>query len=78
MINVTVIWFEGTGKTIPLISILEFSLIQDLKMRNVIIWHWFKNLVGTWRQNDADATSLRRIDVLRRHVPARNLAPQLF
>ena len=49
-------------------------------MRNVIIWHWFiKNLVGTWRRNDVDATSLRRIDVittsLRRHVPAGNLAP---
>ena len=34
-------------------------------MRNVIIWHWFvKNLVGTWRRNDVDATSLRRIDVI--------------
>ena len=33
-------------------------------MKNVIIWHWFiKNLVGTWRRNDVDATSLRRIDV---------------
>ena len=33
-------------------------------MRNVIIWHWFiKNLEGTWRRNDVDATSLRRIDV---------------
>ena len=33
-------------------------------MRNVIIWHWFiKNLVGTWRRNDVDATSLRGIDV---------------
>ena len=35
------------------------------KTRNVIIWHWFiKNLVGTWRRNDVDATSLRRIDVV--------------
>ena len=43
-------------------------------MRNVIIWHWFiKNLVATWRRNDVDATSLRRIDV--RHVPDGNLAP---
>ena len=34
-------------------------------MRNVIIWHWFiKNLVGTRRRNDVDATSLRRIDVV--------------
>ena len=34
-------------------------------MRIVIIWHWFiKNLVGTWRRNDVDATSLRRIDVI--------------
>ena len=33
-------------------------------MRNVIIWHWFiKNLVGTWRRNDVDVTSLCRIDV---------------
>ena len=34
-------------------------------MRNVIIWHLFiKNLVGTRRRNDVDATSLRRIDVV--------------
>ena len=34
-------------------------------MRNVIIWHWLiKNLVGTWRRNDVDVTSLRRIDVI--------------
>ena len=34
-------------------------------MRNIIIWHWFiKNLVDTWRRNDVDATSLRRIDVI--------------
>ena len=65
IINATLIWFEGTGKTIPLNSILEFSVISDFKMRNVIIWHWFiKNLVGTSRRNDVDATSLRRIDVI--------------
>ena len=65
IINVTLIWFEGTGKTIPLNSILEFSVISDFKMRNVIIWHWFfKNLVGTWRRNDIDVTSLRRIYVV--------------
>ena len=28
-----------TGKTIPLNSILEFSIIYYFKMRNVIIWH---------------------------------------
>ena len=34
-------------------------------MRNVIIWHWLiKNLMGTRRRNDVDATSLRRIDVV--------------
>ena len=65
IINVTLIWFEGTGKTISLNSILEFSIIPDFKMRIVIIWHWFiKNLVGTWRRNDVDATSFRRIDVI--------------
>ena len=64
IINATLIWFEGTGKTIPLNSILEFPILSDYKMKNVIIWHWFiKNLVGTWRRNDVDATSLRRIDV---------------
>ena len=58
-----------TGKTIPLNSILEFSIISYFKMRNVIIWHWLiKNLMGTRRRNDVDATSLRR------HVPAGNLA----
>ena len=64
IINVTLIWFEGTCKTIPFNSIHEFSILSDFKMRNVIIWHWFiKNLVGIWRRNDVDATSLRRIDV---------------
>ena len=54
-----------TGKTIPLNSILEFSIISYFKMRNVIIWHWLiKNLMGTRRRNDVDATSLRRIDVV--------------
>ena len=48
-------------------------------MRN-IIWHWFiKNLVGTWRRNDVEMTSMRRRNVastsLRRHVPTGNLAP---
>ena len=53
IINETLIWFEGTGKTIPFNSILEFSIWSDFKMRNVIIWHWLnKNLVGTWRQYD--------------------------
>ena len=48
IINATLIKFEGTGKTIPLNSILEFSIISDFKMRNIIIWHGFiKNLVGT-------------------------------
>ena len=28
-----------TGKTIPLNSILEFSIISYFKIRNVIIWH---------------------------------------
>ena len=65
IINVTLIWFEGTGKTSPLNSILEFSIISDFKMSNVIILHWLiKNLVGTWRRNDVDTTSLRRIDVV--------------
>ena len=39
IINVTLILFEGTGKTISLTSILEFSIISDFKMRIVIIWH---------------------------------------
>ena len=53
IINVTLIWFERTCKTIPFNSILEFSILSDFKVSNVIIWHWFiKNLVGTWRQND--------------------------
>ena len=29
----------STGKTIPLTSILEFSIISYFKMRNIIIWH---------------------------------------
>ena len=48
LINVLLIWFKRTCKTIPFNSILEFSILLDFKMRNVIIWHWFiKNLVGT-------------------------------
>ena len=70
--NVTLIWFEGTGKTIPLNSILEVSIISDFKMRNVIIWHWFiKNLVGKLHCYVA-LTSLRR------HVPAGNLPPPQY
>ena len=54
-----------TSKTIPLNSILEFSILSYIKMRNVIIWHWLiKNLMGTRRRNDGDATLLRRIDVV--------------
>ena len=65
IINVTLIWFEGTGKSISFNSFLEFFIISDFKMRIAIIWHWFiKNLVGTWRQNDLDATSTGRIDVI--------------
>ena len=161
IINATLIWFEGTGKTIPLNSILEFSIISDFKrgwsggakvlgklpvlgrptnldyrrarayctcsrygwgcldifsliyhfsflspslwetaryrlkyclkgplspkqptnqpdfkMRTVIIWHWFiKNLVGTWRRNDVDATSLRRIDVITTSCACWEFAP---
>ena len=37
IINVTLIWFEGTGKAISFNSILEFSILSDFKMRNVII-----------------------------------------
>ena len=37
--NVTLIKIEDTGKTIPFNSILEFSILSDFKMRNVIIWH---------------------------------------
>ena len=39
IINVTLIWFEDAGKTIPLYSILDFSIISDFKMRNAIIWY---------------------------------------
>ena len=45
-------------------------------MRNVIIWHWFiKNLVGTWRPNDVDATSLRRIEVITTSCACWEFAP---
>ena len=71
IINVTLIWFEGTGKTIPLNSILEFSIRSDFKMRNVIIWHWFiKSLVGA-------STSLRRIDVVTTSCASWEFAPPL-
>ena len=47
-------------------------------MRNVIIWHWFiKNLVGTRRRNDVDATSLRRIDVVTTSCACWELGPPL-
>ena len=62
--KLTLIWFEGTGKTIPFNSILEFSMISDFRMRNVIIWRWFiKNLMGTWRRN----AKWRRCDVVTSH-----------
>ena len=42
------------------ILFLNFLYYQILRWE-----HWFiKNLVGTWRRNDVDATSLRRIDVV--------------
>ena len=45
-------------------------------MRNVITWHWFiKNLVGTWRRNDVDATLLRRIEVITTSRAAGNGPP---
>ena len=45
-------------------------------MRNVIIWHWFhKSLLGTWRRNDVDATSLRHIDVLTTSCACWKFAP---
>ena len=69
IINVILIWFEGTGKTIPLNSILEFSIRSDFEMRNVIIWHWFiKSLVGA-------STSLRHIDVVTTSCACWEFAP---
>ena len=47
-------------------------------MRNVIVWHWFiKNLVGTWRRYDVDATSLRRIDVVTTSCACWEFAPPI-
>ena len=44
-------------------------------MRNVVIWHWFiKKLLGIWRRNDVDATSLHRIDVITTSCACWNLA----
>ena len=67
-----------TGKSIPLNSILEFSIILYIKMRNVIIWHLF---IKIYWAHDVEMTSMRRRYVastsLRRHVPAGNLAPPL-
>ena len=49
-----------------------------LKMRNVIIWHWFiKNLVGTWRRNDVDVTSLRHIDIVTTSCACKEFAAPL-
>ena len=43
-----------------------------------MIWHWFiKYLVGTWRRNDVDATSLRRIDDVTTSCACWDLAPPL-
>ena len=54
------------------------SILSYFKMRNVIIWHWFiKNLVGTWRRNDVDAMSLRRIDVSTRSCACWEFGPPL-
>ena len=45
-------------------------------MKNAIIWAWFiKNLVGTWRRNDIDATLLHRIDVVTTSCACREFAP---
>ena len=33
------ILFEGIGKKFPFSSILDFAILSDSKMRNVIIWH---------------------------------------
>ena len=67
--NVTLIWFEGAGKTTPLNSILEFSIISDFKMRNVLILHWF---IKTLWAHDVEMTTMRYNDVtsmpFRRHV----------
>ena len=76
IINITLILFDGTVKTIPLNSIPEFSIISDFKMRNVTIWHKFiKTLWG----HDVEMTSMRRRYVtstsLRRHVSVRNMPP---
>ena len=78
IINVTLTWFERTCKTIHFNSILEFSILSDFKMRNVIIWHWFiQNLVGPWRRNDVDATSLCRIDIVTTSCACWEFGPSL-
>ena len=33
------ILLEGIGKSIPSNHILDFAILLDFKMRNVIIWH---------------------------------------
>ena len=76
IINETLICFEGTCKTIPFNSILEFSILSDFNMRNVIIWHWFmKSLVGTWRRNDV-TSHRRQYDVMGLLGICPPLAPQ--
>ena len=32
---------EGTFKSVPFNSYLDFAIFSDFKMKNVIIWHWF-------------------------------------
>ena len=60
--NFNLIWRYWQNYSFQFYS--SISILSDFTVRNVIIWHWFiKNLVGTWRRNDVDATSLRRIDV---------------
>ena len=34
------ILFAGIGKSIPVDSFLDFALLSDFKMRNLIIWHY--------------------------------------
>lgn len=35
------ILYEGIGKSIPFSSVLDFAILPDLKMRNVITRHRF-------------------------------------
>ena len=72
-INVTLIWFKGAGKTIPFKSVLEFSIISDFKMRNVIVWHYL--LKALWA-HDVEMT-LRRIDIITTSCACWEFAPPL-